>query len=53
MILNDEQIEEIWNRISCALHHLCVPSCMVDSASYGCCRLCQHEFLSCPEKCQL
>jgi len=35
MSLDDEQIETIWNRISCVLHGLCVPSCMQERGLYG------------------
>jgi len=52
MTLDDEQISSVWNRISCVLHGLCVPPCMAESGSYGCCMMCDHEFVACPERCQ-
>jgi len=51
MTVTEEEINIIWNRISCMLHGICVPDCCQGSGSYGCCMLCDPG-LSCEERCE-
>lgn len=53
LTVSDEQIDLIWQRISCSIHGVCTPPCQKESGTYGCCHLCDQEYAACPERCEL
>jgi hypothetical protein len=51
MTVTDDQISEIWRRMSCTLHGLCTPRCMEEENAFGCCMLCDADSMSCIDRC--
>jgi len=51
MLVTEDQISEVWRRLSCKFNGLCTPKCLEEQNVFGCCVLCGEEAVSCPDRC--
>jgi hypothetical protein len=51
MTVTDDQISEIWRKMSCTIHGLCTPRCLEEENAFGCCMLCGADSMSCIDRC--